>query len=272
MSAFFKGEAMNYKGVIFLFFVLASIISASAGVLTVKGVYQGKNLFVQNPYSNNEFCTVSVFVNNKKVLSYPKVSAYEIDLSHLTMNTAITVKILHRNNCLPKVLNVQVIKSSSRFAFTSLNVDADALNWSTKGERAGGEYVLQRLNASSLWEDLEEIKGKESPSANYYTKRADHNTGLNQYRLKFIEKSGLIFYSKAVTFKLVRTPIAIYPRRVSDVLNFVSEKPVRYTIYDKNGSKMKEGKAITIDCTELPGDDHYTIVFDNQKKSFYKKN
>ena len=252
-------------------FAFTLIYIANAGVLTLEGYYQGKNLFVQNPYSDGEFCVVSVFVNNSKLISYPKVSAFEIDLSNLALNTPITIKILHRNECKPKVLNEAVIMSQSRFAFTSVNVDRDALNWSSKGETIGGKFLIQRLNINNMWEDLETIACKGNLSASYYTWDSEHCTGLNQYRVKFIEEDGLMFYSNTVTFQYVRTPVTIYPRRVTDVINFTSDKPVRYSIYNKYGERLKNGKALTVNCADLPIDDHYTIVFDNQKKTFYKK-
>lgn len=240
-------------------------------MVTINGYYQGKNLFVQNPYEGGEFCVVSVFVNNSKVISYPKVSAFEIDFSNLALNTAVTIKILHRNNCKPKVLNKQVILSKSRFAFTSVNVDKDALNWSSKGEKLGGKFLIQRLSINNSWELVEEISGKGNLSANYYSWDALHVAGLNQYRLKFMEKDGLTFYSKTIEISNSRAPITFYPRRVSDVITFVSKTPVVFTIYDKNGENVKTGKGISINCEDLKSDDHYTIVFDNQKKTFYKK-
>lgn len=252
-----------------LFISLFSVVNA--GVITIEGYYQGKNLFVQNPFNDNEFCVVSVFVNNSKVISYPKVSAFEVDLSSLAINTPITIKILHRNNCKPKVLNKQVVMSKSRFAFTSMNVDKDAVNWSSKGEKLGGVFFLQRLSINNSWDTVEEIECKGNLSASYYSWDAQHVAGVNQYRIKFVEEDGLIFYTKTVEIKNIREPITFYPRRVSDIITFVSKSPVVYAIYDKNGKKVKYGKGVTVNCESLPVDDHYTIVYDNQKKTFYKK-
>ena len=252
------------------FFILMTSVKLNAGVMTINGFYQGKNLFVQNPLSDGEFCVVSVFLNNEKLISYPKVSVFEVNMSNLKMNESVSGKILYRNNCEPKILNEQVIKSKSRFEFTSVNVDIDAVNWSSKGEKMGSVFYLQRLSVSNEWEDLGKFDCKGNVSANFYSVPSEHCTGLNQYRLKFVEED-LIFYSKTVSFQLERTPITIYPRRVSDVLNFTTDKPIRYSVYSKEGVKLKEGKGTSVNCTDLKPDDHYTVVYDNQKKTFYKK-
>lgn len=255
-----------------LLVVLAFTFSKTvAGVLTLEGFYQGKNLFIQNPLSDGDFCVVSVFLNGEKVVASPKVSVFEVNLSGLNMNASIILKVLYRNNCEPKVLNEQVIKSKSRFEYTSVNVDIDAVNWSTKGEKSGGVFFIQRLSVSNEWEDLQQVECKGNVSANYYSVPSEHCTGLNQYRIKFIEADELIFYSKTVSFHLERKPITIYPRRVSEVLNFTTDKFIRYTIYNKEGVKLKQGKGTSVNCSDLKPDDHYTVVYDNQKKTFYKK-
>ena len=262
---------MRQLRIVFTILAFSFIGIANAGVITIEGYYQGKNLFVQNPFKDNEFCVVSVFVNNSKVISYPKVSAFEVDLSSLAINTPITIKILHRNNCEPKLLNQQVVMSKSRFAFTSMNVDKDAVNWSSKGEKLGGKFYLQRLSVNNSWDTVEEVDCKGNLSASYYSWDAVHVAGLNQYRIKFVEEDGLIFYTKTVEIKNNREPITFYPRRVSDIITFVSKSPVVYSIYDKNGEIVMTGKGVTINCESLPQDDHYTLLYDNQKKTFYKK-
>lgn len=254
-----------------MLFLSLTLHKSVAGVLTLEGFYQGKNLFIQNPLSDGEFCVVSVFLNGEKVVASPKVSVFEVNLSELSMNASITLKVLYRNNCEPKVLNEQVIKSKSRFEFTSVNVDIDAINWSTKGEKSGGVFSIQRLSVSNEWEDLESTDCKGTVSANYYSMPSEHCTGLNQYRVKFVEADNLIFYSKTVSFQLERKPITIYPRRVSDVLNFTTDKQIRYAVYNKEGVKLKQGKGTSVNCSDLKVDDHYTVVYDNQKKTFYKK-
>src|SRR6478736_813022 len=80
------------KRLIYLTLALSAIVvsntSSYAGILTLSGVYQGKNLYVQNPFTGNmkDFCSNDVYVNDVKVMSNIQSSAYEIDLSNLKLN------------------------------------------------------------------------------------------------------------------------------------------------------------------------------------------
>lgn len=77
--------------------------------IILEGTYQGKNLYVQNPYFEGGFCMTEVMVNKLVILdsSQLQVSAIEIKLDSLFSETGDTVviEISHRANCYPKVLN-----------------------------------------------------------------------------------------------------------------------------------------------------------------------
>ncbi|NJM94225.1 MAG: T9SS C-terminal target domain-containing protein, partial [Cytophagales bacterium] len=87
----------------FFFFLFLPSCFLWAGELVIAGVYQGKNVYVQNPFTwdMKNFCTREVYVNDKLVLSNPKASAYEINLSAFQVNQPVVIKIIHENNCAP---------------------------------------------------------------------------------------------------------------------------------------------------------------------------
>ncbi|MFQ3576935.1 MAG: hypothetical protein SNJ77_10920, partial [Cytophagales bacterium] len=175
------------------FFSLAVINLITAGNISLSGVYQGKNLYVQNPFTGNlkDFCVEDVFVNEVKVMSAIKSSVFEIDLSHLKLNDPVEIKITHKDDCAPKVLNQQVIRVTSSFQFVSFNVDAESLSWVTKGERANGKvFIEQFLNNS--WSTAKEMPGKGSSTINNYSISEMHHSGLNKYRIKYLEKDGQV--------------------------------------------------------------------------------
>ena len=62
-----------------------------------EGHYQGKNLYVQNPFSGSGvgFCVIAVYVNDDVTADQVNSSAFEIDFSNLNLSigTPITVKI-----------------------------------------------------------------------------------------------------------------------------------------------------------------------------------
>ncbi|MCS6822835.1 MAG: hypothetical protein NZ529_00965 [Cytophagaceae bacterium] len=171
-----------------------------AGIFVISGIYQGKNIFIQNPSigDGTTYCTNAVYVNDVKVMENITTGAYEIDLSMYKINDQITVKITHKDNCKPRLLNPQVIKPSSSFHFNSFQVDKDAIIWSTKGERARGKYLLEYYN-NDRWILMKEIPGNGSMFLNNYNTDGVR-PGPNKYRLKFVEPDGRVHYSQIVEF------------------------------------------------------------------------
>lgn len=83
--------------------------SDSVHPLVLEGAYQGKNLYVQNPYADGLYCMTKVVVNGAIVLGSVDLqsSAIEIKLDSLIKNIgdAVKIEISHKANCRPKVLN-----------------------------------------------------------------------------------------------------------------------------------------------------------------------
>src|SRR3954463_12316215 len=96
---------------LFLFLFINSINSAT---LVVEGKYQNKNLYVQNFFGGSGvgFCAFEVKVNGNITTDEVNSSAFEIDLASLKLKYGdkVTVEILHKDGCMPKVLNVEDLK------------------------------------------------------------------------------------------------------------------------------------------------------------------
>ena len=77
--------------------------------MKLEGTFQGKDLFVQNPMTIDGGCTEYVEVNGIRVLDSIDVqqTAYQIDLKSLDLDTGdvVKIKIYHRSDCKPKLLN-----------------------------------------------------------------------------------------------------------------------------------------------------------------------
>lgn len=257
---------------IFLLVLLFNITFQSwADVIVIRGTYQGKNLYVQNPFTGNlkNFCTEKVVINGVDVLANPKSSAYEIDLSYLNLDETVKIEIFHKEDCTPKILNQQVIKSKSNFEFTSFNVDEESVTWATKGEGTGGKFYVEQFMNNQWKTVIIDIKGK-GQNANSYSLPPEHHSGVNKYRIKYVEPSGSTTNSKEVSFESSKIKVEIFPKRVTDYLYFKPEEPINYEIYDRFGKVVLKGKSERIDCSTLVPD-VYTVVFDNQQKHIIKK-
>lgn len=254
---------------IFVIFMSLNLTAVNAGVITLSGVYQGKNLYVQNPFTSNmrDFCTNEVFVNNVKVMSNVKSSAYEIDLSHLKLNDLVTIKITHKDDCKPKILNPQVLRIKSKFQFTSFKVDESSIDWITKGEEPDGKFYLEKFSNNN-WISAVQVKGKGSSMSNNYSVGSKHHSGMNKYRVKVIIPGGQVFYSKVVEYSSDLQPVTFYPKRVTKNINL--SRDADYEILDVYGNVVKKGSGSVINCSGIKTGVYYLNI-DNRTEKFFKK-
>ena len=129
----------SYISIIILL-ALPSLFCFSQGNETnivLEGHYQGKNLYVQNPFSGSGvgFCVIAVYVNGDVTTDQVNSSAFEIDFSNTSLKTGapVTVKIQHKMDCNPKVLNPEVLRPKSTFDNKTIVIDEKKiLNWNTR--------------------------------------------------------------------------------------------------------------------------------------------
>ncbi len=184
--------------------ILGNVCSGYGAEISLSGTYQGKNLFVQNPFSTDteEYCTNEVYVNGKLTLNQPKASAFEIDLSALSLNSQVEIRIVYKDHCGPKIINPQALKLDSGFKFLVCQATDSELKWITEMEPVSGIYTVERLHDGS-WDSVAEIGSKNSEVNNFYKLPATHKNGLNIYRIKFTQAEGISLYSKEIEFNAV---------------------------------------------------------------------
>lgn len=269
---------MRPIGLIVFLLVSLATFNSHAGILTLSGVYQGKNVYVQNPFAGNQkdFCANEVYVNDVKVMSNIQSSAFEIDLSHLKMQEPVTIKITHKDDCKPKILNPQVVKPSTAFQFTMFVVDADHLTFVTKGEKPGSKIVVEHFLYNS-WAPVKEFAAKGNPFVNNYDAKhpsvgldikQKHHSGLNKYRVKYVDPDGQMIYSQIVEFKSDLAAITVYPTRVTDKV--VLSREADYEILDAYGTSVMKGRGKEIDMTGKASGVYY-LNTDNQTFKLFKK-
>lgn len=97
--------------------MLLSTTSLAAGTIVLEGKYQDKNLLINNGVStgNIGFCTYSIYVNGRVAMDETSTEIYEIDFSALSIKKGdfVRVEIKYRDNCIPKIINPEVLIASS---------------------------------------------------------------------------------------------------------------------------------------------------------------
>ncbi|HSY61176.1 MAG TPA: hypothetical protein VK796_04825 [Cytophaga sp.] len=146
----------KYIFIFFLFISLQSIAQqknnddSTASKVTLSGVYSGKNIYIQNPWTDDTFksyCTDSVFVNGTHYIIDLNQSVFEIKLDSLmkVQGKKFTAIIYHKKNCTPKALVSMGFPSSrSKVEFTSFAIDSTGhVHITTRNDSTGNRPPLK---------------------------------------------------------------------------------------------------------------------------------
>ena len=265
----------------FLLLMLSGILItkgfSQGGVIILEGNYQGKNLYVQNPFGSGGvgFCVTEVFVNGNITTDEVNSSAFEIDFkSHkLQIGEKVEIKIKHKEDCKPKVLNPEVLKPKSTFEVIAMTIDKDGtLKWSTRSETGKLAFAVEQFRWNK-WVKVGEVDGVGTPTTNNYTFKIAPHSGKNQVRVRQTDYSGQPRLSKPVDFMSDAAEVSFAPVKVSTTISFVaSEKPTEtmYEIYDQYGNVVKRGFGSSIDATNLTKGGYF-LNYDNKMAEFIKK-
>ena len=128
---------------------LLSMVPALAGTIVLEGHYQGRNIFIQNPFSEAGvgFCVFEVTVNDQIATDEINSSAFEIDMRNfgLQQGDPVTVRIRHRDGCNPVVLNPEVLRPKSTFDIVEQGIDAENVyRWTTTNETGELPFIVEQ--------------------------------------------------------------------------------------------------------------------------------
>lgn len=238
-----------------------------SGVITIDGTYQGETIYVQNPISSDQsYCITEVYLNDVPIYEINK-TAFEIPLDGMEGGQYVNIKIIHKNNCRPKVLNVDALRTKSTYEVVSMKVDDNHLKWTTKNERNEEPYTIEKFR-NNKWVEIGKIIGKGPEGYNNYVFDINHYSGINKYRIKQRDLGRKYNYSESIEYTSTKPPITFYPKRVSTEI-YLSEK-TEYEIYDSYGSLILKGEGFEIKVEELETGVYYMNI-DNRTEKFFKK-
>lgn len=237
-----------------------------AGTIVLNGNYQGKNIFVQNPFSEAGvgFCVYQVTVNDKISTDEINSSAFEIDLANynLKLGDKVSIKIMHKDGCTPMVLNPEVLRPKSTFDIVKQSVSSDGTyTWTSTNETGELPFVVQEKRWNK-WIRVGEVPGIGSPGEHTYSFKVVPHSGENIYRVKQTDQTRRSRFSENVSY--TNPSIAVvtwtYDKR-TDVINMTGSS--LYEIYDQFGNIVKRGYANNIDVSDL-GKGLYYLNYDNK--------
>jgi hypothetical protein len=249
-------------------------------VIILEGNYQGKVLYVQNPFGPGGvgFCVTEIKVNGNITTDETNSSAFEIDLKphKLNIGDKVEIKIFHKEGCKPKVLNPEVLKPKSTYEVIGISVAKDGtFKWTTKSETGKLTFFVEQYRWNK-WVKVGEVDGMGTPATNDYAFKITPHSGKNMVRVRQTDYSGTPRLSKGVDFISDIPEIEFAPIKVSKDINFFvkgkesSAAETMYEIYDQYGNIVKKGSGTKVDVSNLPKGPYF-LNYDNKMGEFVKK-
>ncbi len=240
---------------------------AQQNELVLTGIYNGKNLYVQNPISTNlkDYCTREVYVNGTLVFQNPRSSAYTINLSHLADKNPVEIKIRYSEGCMPKIINPQVVRALASFKYLAVHADSANISWTTNNQQKGGKFFIEHWYGES-WNPVTTVAA--APDQARYSSAVSHNSGSNRYRIKFLQDDGEMYYSNVLDYSSAAEPISFTPSRVSEKIYL--SRDTDYEVTDNKGKQLLKGKGNEIWVGNLSTGVYY-LKIDNRTEKFFKK-
>jgi len=249
--------------------------------MVLEGTYQGRNLYVQNTFASSGvgFCIIGVEVNGQTSIDEINSSAFEIDFStyQLKRGQAVQIKIEYKSDCSPRVVNPEVLRPTSTFVVTKMNVTAEGvISFTTSGESGSLPFVVEQFRWNK-WVKVGEVKGKGTNGQNDYTFNAKPHSGKNKFRIKQVDFSRRPRYSREIRLTKSATEVVVISNsdkmKINAALLFSTvdgaEAETMYEIYNMFGNLVKKGFGKKVDLTGLDKGDYF-VNYDAKTESVRK--
>jgi hypothetical protein len=255
----------------YLITVLLSFFSVQlfCGMLILEGKYSGKNLYIQNSKgsANAGYCVTEVKVNGSITTDEVNSDVIEVDFKVLKLKIGDPVKleIVHKDNCLLKIVNPEILKPNATFETVKIELSGDILKWTTKNENGSLPFIVEQYKWNK-WVVVAEIQGEgESGQHNYQAKVSMHS-GPNKFRVKQKGANNLV----KSTPETVSTSAISKPTYSVDAKNVAFNAETAYEIYDGYGNIVKKGYGNSLDISNLKKGTYF-LCYDNQVDEINKK-
>lgn len=256
---------------VFLFLCTTQLISFG-GEIVLKGVYQGKNLYVMNPFASSGvgFCVFEVRVNGQMTTDEINSSAFEIDLTifQFKKGDKLNIIIKHKDGCTPKVINPEVLKPQSTYVASLMKISREGeLTWSTTGESGSLPFVIEQFRWNK-WIKVAKVTGKGTSTKNSYKVKVNPHSGNNRFRIKQVDYTRKPRYSKEIRYRSMLPPVTFTPAK--PVNEIVFSRETMYEIYDYYGNLIEKGFNAKVNISSLAKGDYF-LNYGTVTETFKKK-
>lgn len=260
------------KNLFFVFFFILLAFKINAGILIVEGKFQNKNIYIQNSFGGNGvgFCATEIKVNGKITTDEVNSSAFEIDLAAMNIKPGqkVVIEISHKSDCMPVVLNPEVLKPRPTFEVVSMNINSTGvLKWTAKNESGSLPYVIEQFKWNK-WVYVGEVQGVGSPENHDYSFQVATHSGENKFRVKQVGLGSTPKLSTSVILNSNTNKPSYMITKDNKAIQYTIE--TAFEIYDAFGSIVKKGFGKEVNIENLAKGKYY-LCYDNQVTEFDKK-
>lgn len=260
--------------VILVFLITFSFSDVFADEMVLKGVYQGKDLYILNPMLDEgvEYCAYEVLINDSKFQDVINSSAFRIslDFAGLQFGQEYEVKIMHHENCTPKLVNPEVLKPLCTYSIISNNMGYDnILKFSTDKESGQLTFYVEEYRWGK-WLEIGRIPGEGGPGTRSYSQKVYPYNGENRYRVYQIDHLNRKFYSDEFIFNIEKEPIVITSKLTKVAKEITLSSYTYYVVINEFGEELISGIGDVVDVSSLKKGEYF-LNFENEYKVFTKK-
>ncbi|MCA1751692.1 MAG: hypothetical protein ABR572_02235 [Cryomorphaceae bacterium] len=240
--------------------------------LVLSGIYQGKDLYVKNPFAEDGvgFCVFEVSVNGEITSDEINSSAFAIDFNimGIEVGSKIDIVLKHKEDCEPLVLNPEAIKPHSTFKLKKIGVDGNVISWTTEGESGSLPFVIEQFRWNK-WVKAGEVFGEGTADEHKYKFELTPYSGENKVRVRQTDYTGKPRYTEHVIYQPQVRKVEFEPKKASDDITFTA--PTRFEIFDKYGSLVKTGYGKSVNVSNLQKGEDYYLNYDSSFGETFKK-
>lgn len=255
-------------------FALLTASSLSAATVEISGIYQGQDLFVQNPILDNGsgHCAARVLVNGQPTADRLDSYAFAVDLGafELALGSEVVVVIETKSDCGVKVINPQVleVRSTCAYAFSGLDLEGQSLSWKTNGESGALPFVVQQYRWGR-WSVVGEVAGKGGGVENSYAIAVDVHHGENRFRIYQQDDESRNYSDPITVVNEIVSEVRITTEKVNKTLDFSEE--TEYEVYNAYGQLALKGSGASVDVTALDKGTYYVNYGNHTGEAFHKR-
>ena len=223
--------------------------------LVLKGISKGENLYIQNPASVDlaDFCVNEIELNGQVIHQHPQVSALEVTLDELPLESEIYIRIRHKNGCKPFVLNQEAIQIPLVFQFIYFIEEAKELRWQTVGQQSDGRFIVQRLIGDE-WEALADMPAV----GENYRYAPTYEKGYNTFRIQYQRLDKQHYSQTIAAFHKLET-ITFSPAHVFKGQITFSQNTY-YELLNARHEVILKGETKVLPTRRLPPGEYYLVL------------